>query len=146
MFFLIKIGTFKVTWQYLAYVISISSQVFENDKWAFGGCFGHFNMSHHLNEAIYNYLYKFRHKSPFNILFHQYNLGSYTVSKLHSNLTQTPLSRVGVRFNKHLSEWPLSASLVFVYYTQPFPRGVNLEWDLSICQVDFCVFHSTGNK
>ena len=29
-----------------AYFISISSLVFENDKWTFGGCFGHFNLSH----------------------------------------------------------------------------------------------------
>jgi len=46
---LIKIGTFEVTSQYFAYFISISSIVFENDKkiGLFGGCFGHFNMSHH---------------------------------------------------------------------------------------------------
>jgi len=40
------IGTFEVTSQYIAYFISIASLVFENDKWTFGGCFGHFNMAH----------------------------------------------------------------------------------------------------
>ena len=45
-------GTFEVTLQYFAYFISISSLVFENDKWTFWGCFGHFNMSHLLNCAI----------------------------------------------------------------------------------------------
>jgi len=44
-----QIGTFEVTSQYFAYFISISSLVFENDKWTFGGCLGHFNMYHHLN-------------------------------------------------------------------------------------------------
>jgi len=34
---LIQIGTFEVTSQYFAYFISISSLVFENDKWTFGG-------------------------------------------------------------------------------------------------------------
>jgi len=46
---LIEIGTFEVTSQYFAYFISISSLVFENDKWTFWGYFGHFNMSHLLN-------------------------------------------------------------------------------------------------
>jgi len=32
-----KIGTFEVTSQYFAYFISISSLVFENDKWTFWG-------------------------------------------------------------------------------------------------------------
>jgi len=34
---IIKIGTFEVTSQYYAYFISISSLVFENDKWTFWG-------------------------------------------------------------------------------------------------------------
>jgi len=34
---LIQIGTFEVTSQYFAYFISISSLVFENDKWTFWG-------------------------------------------------------------------------------------------------------------
>ena len=41
-------GTFEVASQYLAYFISILSLVFENELlWA---CFGHFNMSHRLND------------------------------------------------------------------------------------------------
>jgi len=51
--FLLKIGTFEVTSQYFAYFISISSLVFENDKWTFWGCFGHFNMSHHLKIQVH---------------------------------------------------------------------------------------------
>ena len=53
MFFLIEIGTFEVTSQYFAYFISITSLVFENDKWTFWGCFGHFNMSHLLKDASF---------------------------------------------------------------------------------------------
>jgi len=49
---LIQIGTFEVTLQYFAYFISISSLVFENDKWTYGGCFGHFNMYHDLNTSF----------------------------------------------------------------------------------------------
>jgi len=45
-------GTFEVTLQYFAYFISISSLVFENDKWTFWGCFGHFNMSHLLKSPV----------------------------------------------------------------------------------------------
>ena len=33
----LKIGTFEITSQYFAYFISISSLVFENDKWTFWG-------------------------------------------------------------------------------------------------------------
>ena len=57
---MIQIGTFEVTSQYFAYFISISSLVFENDKWTFGGCFGHFNMYHDLKvdcETSYSNLY-----------------------------------------------------------------------------------------
>ena len=38
--FINKIGTFEVTSQYFAYFISISSLVFENDKWTFGAALG----------------------------------------------------------------------------------------------------------
>jgi len=41
---LIQIGTFEVTSQYFAFFILISSLIFENDKWTFWGCFGHFNI------------------------------------------------------------------------------------------------------
>ena len=58
---LIKSGTLEVTLQYFAYFISISSLVFENDKWTFWGCFGHFNMSHLLkNELVPMLWYKWR--------------------------------------------------------------------------------------
>jgi len=53
---LTQIGTFEVTLQYFAYFISISSLVFENDKWTFGGCFGHFNMYHDLNQKANVYV------------------------------------------------------------------------------------------
>ena len=49
---LIKNITFEVTSQYFAYFISIASLVFENDKWTFWGCFGHFNMYHLLKWTI----------------------------------------------------------------------------------------------
>jgi len=63
-------GTFEVTLQYFAYFISISSLVFENDKWTFWGCFGHFNMSHLLNKKIV-----------------QNDCHQYTVCNVHVNKT-----------------------------------------------------------
>jgi len=43
---------FKIIISIIAYFISISSLVFENDKWTFGGCFGHFIMSHYLKTCV----------------------------------------------------------------------------------------------
>jgi len=45
-YIVIKIGTFEVTSQYFAHFISISSLVLKMTNGLFGGCFGHFNMSH----------------------------------------------------------------------------------------------------
>jgi len=55
-----QIGTFEVTSQYFAYFISISSQVFENDKWMFWGL-----------------LWAFQHVSPPKALFMQF-IGNFT--------------------------------------------------------------------